>query len=121
MGYAGIEKVCCLSEQVLSEVVIKNQSCNRAVVTLLLTMVDTIRAGIRRVHNGQLPEVPDVQQVIHFAENALGLQIDHLDLAQATKTSPDSSIQSVSAPTAQPSCPYSSSNREKENSEYKAR
>ncbi|MFW0968089.1 MAG: chemotaxis protein CheA [Thermacetogeniaceae bacterium] len=121
MGFAGIERVSCLAEQVLREAVIKNQSCNGVVVTVLLTMVDTIRAGIRRVHNGQLPEVPDVQQVIHFAENALGLQIDHLDLAQATKTSPDSSIQSVSAPTAQPSCPYSSSNREKENSEYKAR
>ncbi len=123
LGLTGIERVSYLAEQVVKEVVINKQSCNGVVVTVLLTIVDTIRAGIRRVHDGQLPEVPDVQQVIHFAENALGLQIDHLDFAQATKASPDSSIQSVSAPTAQPSCPYSSSNSslEKENSEYKAR
>lgn len=105
MGFAGIEKVCCLAEQVLSEAVIKNQSCNGVVITVLLTIIDTIRAGVRRVHNGQLPEVPDVQQVIHFAENALGLQLNHLELKQATKTSSGSKMQPASAQAAQPFSP----------------
>jgi len=55
--------------------------------------------------NGQLPEVPDVQQVINFAENALGLQIEHSELAQTAKTSSGSRTQPVLAPAAQPTSP----------------
>jgi len=105
MGFAGIERVCYLAEQVLKEAVIKSQSCNGVVVTVLLTIIDTIRTGLRRVHDGQLPEVPDVQQVINFAENALGLQIEHSELAQTAKTSSGSRTQPVLAPAAQPTSP----------------
>lgn len=120
LGFAGIEKVSCLAEQVLREAVIKNQSCNGVVVTVLLTIIDTIRAGVRRVHDGQLPEVPDVQQVIHFVENALGLQIDQQDHTQ-TNTPYSNNMQPALAPSAQSPCPNISSNSFSKNSKNNAR
>ncbi|HHV35792.1 MAG TPA: hypothetical protein GXX59_09535 [Syntrophomonadaceae bacterium] len=73
LGLPGIEKVSHLAESILEGVVSEERVCDGVTITVLLTLVDSLRSGVRRVEEGQVPELPDLQQLIQFVEQALDL------------------------------------------------
>lgn len=73
LGLPGIEKVSHLAESILEGVIAKERKCDGVTITVLLTLIDSLRSGIRRVEEGQFPELPDLPQLIQFVEQALDM------------------------------------------------
>jgi two-component system chemotaxis sensor kinase CheA len=73
LGLAGIEKLSHLAETIMDDVVSGEGEHNSVAVTVLLTLVDSLRCGIRRVEKGETPELPELPQMIRFVEQTMGL------------------------------------------------
>lgn len=73
LGYYGIEGVSHLAETVLDGIISGGKESDGVVTTVLLTLIDCLRGGIRRIEEGLAPEIPDLQQVINFVHQTLDL------------------------------------------------
>ena len=73
LGYPCVERVSHLAETIVDSVISGEKDSDGVVVTILLTLIDALRGGIRRIEDGQTPEIPDLQQVISFTCQALDM------------------------------------------------
>ena len=73
LGLPGIEKVSHLAESLVGSIISGERECDGVVITVLLTLIDSLRNGVRRVQEGKSPELPDLQQLLQFVQQALDL------------------------------------------------
>ncbi|MDD3314351.1 MAG: chemotaxis protein CheA [Syntrophaceticus sp.] len=73
LGLPGIEKVSHLAESILDSIISGERECDGVVITVLLTLIDSLRNGVRRVQEGKSPELPDLEQLLQFVQQAIDL------------------------------------------------
>jgi two-component system chemotaxis sensor kinase CheA len=73
LGLPGIERVSHLAEGILDGIISGKRECDGVVITVLLTLIDSLRNGVRRVQEGKSPELPDLEQLLQFVQQAIDL------------------------------------------------
>jgi len=68
MGYGDIEKISHIAETIMDSIRTGDKTCDGVTVTALLTLIDVLRGGVRRVQEGSAPEIPEIEQVIEFID-----------------------------------------------------
>ena len=95
-GYGDIEHLSHLAENVLDSIRERQQGCDNAIMSVLLSALDAIRNKVIATTSGTNPAIPNFQQLTSSLEKiAIELELAHVEAASSQEQEPANSVEAA--------------------------